>query len=158
MQAIHIGGCGFWIGFGTTGRAGMLTYFPSKPSKTSCVHIFGNSPTASSHIGRESSGSMSNPPSSASVIERPVPTSTRPFDTMSSAAVRSAMRAGWLNGIGSRHTPCPTRMFSVRAATAVRKISGAEQCEYSTRKWCSTAHTEWNPRLSASTDCSIAWW
>lgn len=49
-------------------------------------------------------------------------------------------------------------MRSVLAATAVRKISGAEQCEYSTRKWCSTAQTEWNPSRSARTDCSIASW
>jgi len=26
-------------------------------------------------------------------------------------------------------------------AQAVRKSSGAGQCEYSSRKWCSTAHT-----------------
>jgi hypothetical protein len=45
-------------------------------------------------MGRESTGSMSKPPSSSSVIERPVPHSTRPFDMMSSTAMRSAMRAG----------------------------------------------------------------
>ena len=37
--------------------------------------------------------------------------------------------------------PWPTRMRLVWAAQAARKMSGAEQCEYSSKKWCSTAHT-----------------
>ena len=48
---------------------------------------------------------------------------------MSSAAARSATRTGWF--ISGTHTtaPWPTLMRSVRAATAVRNTSGAEQCE-----------------------------
>jgi hypothetical protein len=35
-------------------------------------------------------------------------------------------------------------------AHAVRKTSGAEQCEYSSRKWCSTAQTVSKPTSSAT--------
>ncbi len=46
---------------------------------------------------------------------------------MSRAAARSATRTGWF--ISGTHTtaPWPTRIRSVRAATAVRKTSGDEQ-------------------------------
>ena len=96
-----------------------------------------------------SSGSTSKPPSSVHVDERAVPTSSRPPEMMSSAAARSATRIGWF--ISGTHTtaPWPTRMRSVCAATAARKTSGAEQCEYSSRKWCSTAHTQSKPSSSA---------
>src|SRR5438270_913639 len=72
VHAIHIGGCGFCRGFGTTTRGGIVKYVPSWPSYSCCVHIFGISCTASSHIGFESSGLMLKPPSSSIVIERPV--------------------------------------------------------------------------------------
>ena len=45
-------------------------------------------------------------------------------------------------------------MRDVFAATAVRKISGALMCEYSTSEWCSTAHTPSKPISSAKTACS----
>ena len=95
----------------------------------------------SSHISRFTVGSMRNPPSSASELDSPVPKSTRPFDTRSSIAMRSAMRAGWLNGGGVCTMPCPSRMFFVRCDAAARNTSGALECEYSSRKWCSTSHT-----------------
>ena len=60
---------------------------------------------------------------------------------MSSTAVRSAIWIGWLNSGTQTTMPCPTRIFFVIIAQAVRNSSGAEQCEYSSRKWCSTAHT-----------------
>src|SRR3954452_922632 len=50
------------------------------------------------------------------------------------------------------------RMRSVCAATAASTTSGAEQCEYSSRKWCSTAHTKSNPSSSARRACSSALW
>jgi hypothetical protein len=54
-------------------------------------------------------------------------------------AMRSATRAGWLYGGGMRVMPCPSRMVRVRWLTAARNTSGAVECEYSSRKWCSCA-------------------
>ena len=96
---------------------------------------------ASSHWSRFFSLSMRNPPSSASEDDSPVPNSTRPSETRSSVAMRSATRAGWLKPGGSWTMPCPRRMRVVRWLAAARKTSGAEECEYSSRKWCSTSHT-----------------
>ena len=73
MHAIQMGGCGSCTGFGTTGRSGIEKYLPSKPGYGFSVHIFTISGRTSSNIGRESSGSIRKPPSSASVIERPTP-------------------------------------------------------------------------------------
>ncbi len=50
----------------------------------------------SSHASRLVSRSMPKPRSSASDDDSPEPNSTRPSDTRSSMAMRSAMRAGWL--------------------------------------------------------------
>ena len=50
----------------------------------------------SSHASRLHAGSILKPPSSASEDDSPDPNSTRPFDTRSSMATRSAVRAGWL--------------------------------------------------------------
>jgi hypothetical protein len=67
-------------------------------------------------------------------LERPVPTSSRPPDRMSSTAVRSAILIGWLNSGTQMTMPWPTRIFFVVIAHAVRNSSGAGQCEYSSRK------------------------
>src|SRR5436853_540934 len=56
-------------------------------------------------MGRLSPGSMANPPSSCSVMDRPTPNSRRPRLMMSRTAAASAERAGWLNGGGSSRTP-----------------------------------------------------
>ena len=56
-------------------------------------------------------------------------------------ASRSAVRAGWLYCGAVWTMPCPRRMFFVRWLAAARKTSGALECEYSSRKWCSTSHT-----------------
>ena len=88
-----------------------------------------------------SSGLAPKPLSSGHVAERPVPSSSRPPEMMSRTAARSATRMGlWYWGTQAT-TPWPTRMRLVCAAHAARKTSGPEQCEYSSRKWCSTAHT-----------------
>src|SRR5205823_13167336 len=63
----------------------------------------------------------------SSRLERPVPNSNRPLLMMSSTAARSATRIGWLNGYGSRVTPCPIRSRLVRAATTPRKTSRSEE-------------------------------
>ena len=81
-----------------------------------------------------SSGLAPKPASSVHVADRPVPISSRPPEMMSSTAARSAIRTGWLNCGTQTTIPCPTRMRFVCIAHAVRKISGAEQCEYSSRK------------------------
>ena len=48
----------------------------------------------SSHCARLSAGSTSNPPSSPTEEPSPVPNSTRPFESRSIVATRSATRAG----------------------------------------------------------------
>ncbi len=53
--------------------------------------------------------------------------------------MRSATRAGWLYSVGMSTIPCPSRMYLVRCEAAARKTSGAAECEYSSRKWCSTS-------------------
>src|SRR5215216_3072214 len=112
--------------------------------------------TYSSHVFLVTSGSALKPPSSVHVAERPVPNSRRPPERMSRTAARSATRIGWLNCGTHTTMPWPTRMFWVCMAQAVKNSSGAEECEYSSRKWCSTHHTEWKPSSSASRTCSSA--
>lgn len=95
-HATHRGGCGFCTGFGTTLRGGIDTYWPSMPvNGTSVIQRMVTS-SPSSHISRLRTGSILNPPSSASEDDSPEPNSTRPADTRSSIATRSAVRAGWL--------------------------------------------------------------
>ena len=66
--------------------------------------------SASFHWARLVARSTPNPPSSASELDSPVPNSTRPSDTRSRVAIRSATRAGWLKPTGSWTMPCPSRM------------------------------------------------
>ncbi len=47
-------------------------------------------------------------------------------------------------------------MRCVRCDAAARKSSGALECEYSSRKWCSTSHAQSMPIRSASSICSSA--
>ena len=54
--------------------------------------------------------------------------------------------------------PWPRRMSLVRWLAAARKTSGAEQWEYSSRKWCSTSQQYSMPSLSASSTWSRASW
>ena len=157
VTATQSGGCGFCSGLGMTLRGGMEKCFPFQEN-VSCVHIFGIARRDSSHISFVRSGSQRKPPSSVQVAERPVPNSSRPLEIMSSAAARSAQRAGWLNGGSTTAIPWPSRMRFVRAAAAARNTSGAEQWEYSSRKWCSTAHAWSNPSSSASSTCASALW
>ena len=46
-------------------------------------------------------------------------------------------------------------MFCVTAERWPYSTSGLEQCEYSSRKWCSTVQKEWKPIRSPSFACSI---
>ena len=49
-------------------------------------------------------------------------------------------------------------MWRVRWEAAARKTSGAEECEYSSRKWCSTSHAYSMPSRSASSTWARASW
>ena len=49
-------------------------------------------------------------------------------------------------------------MFFVRAAQYAKNMSGADMCEYSSRKWCSTDQQLSNPSWSASSTVSTASW
>ena len=50
------------------------------------------------------------------------------------------------------------RMREVRAATHVRKTSGALMCAYQRSAWCSTAQMRSKPICSAKTACSTQSW
>ena len=155
VTVTHSGGCGCCTGLGRIARSGTENDVPCQ-LKRSSVHMRGSARIVSSQVCLVVSGSISKPASSLHVDERAVPNSSRPPDRMSSTAARSAMRTGWF--IFGTHTtaPWPTRMRLVCIAQAVRKSSGAEQCEYSSRKWCSTAQTVSKPSSSASRTCSSA--
>ncbi len=83
-------------------------------------------------------------------------TPTRPSETRSRVATRSATRAEWLNPWGSWTIPWPSRILLVRWLAAPKKTSGALEWEYSSRKWCSTSHMKSIPSRSASSICSRA--
>jgi hypothetical protein len=91
-----MGGCGFCTGFGSTSRGGIEKWRPSWPGYGLCDSMMATCATASSHISFFCFGSMRKPSSSIREADSPVPNSTRPFDTRSSMAIRSATRAGWL--------------------------------------------------------------
>ncbi len=93
VTATHIGGCGRWYTFGRMVRRGIDQNSPSN-SNFSDVHIFGRQRTNSSQLFLVTSGLALKPASSVHVAERPVPTSTRPPERMSSTAVRSAILIG----------------------------------------------------------------
>ena len=139
-HATQSGGCGFCSGLGTTLRGGMESPGPSWPANGSSTMRRVTTSSASVHSARLRARSTPNPPSSISELDSPVPNSTRPSEMRSSVAIRSATRAGWLNPKGSCTMPCPIRMREVRWLAAARNTSGAEECEYSSRKWCSTSH------------------
>ena len=70
--------------------------------------------------------------------------------------MRSATRAGWLIAGTVCTIPCPSRIRLVRCDAAARNSSGALECEYSSRKWCSTSQAQSKPSRSASSICSSA--
>ena len=74
----------------------MEKYRPSNPGYGSITIMLAVCSTASSHISRFSSGLTRNPSSSVRDADSPVPQSTRPSETRSRVAMRSATRAGWL--------------------------------------------------------------
>src|SRR5215813_13898386 len=115
VTATHRGGWGRWYTLGTIVRSGIDQNSPSY-AKVSCVHIFGRQRTNSSHDFFVVSGFARKPPSSVQVAERPVPTSSRPPERMSSTAVRSAILMGWLNSGTQMTMPWPTRIFFVIVA------------------------------------------
>ena len=94
---------------------------------------------ASAHAGRLSACSILNPPNSTAADDSPVPKSTRPLEMRSSVAMRSATRAGWLYLGGICTMPWPSLICSVRWLAAAKNTSGADECEYSSKKWCSTS-------------------
>ena len=91
--------------------------------------------TASSQIARLSRKRTPNGCSSVMLALSPMPNSTRPSLSRSSADTCSTTLAGWL--VVSWMMPWPSRIRDVRWLAA-RNTSGAEECEYSSRKWCST--------------------
>ena len=111
----HVVGC--CIGLGCTRRSGIDQCLPSNEYR-SLVQQPTMWPIASCHISRVSLGSTPKPSSSRRVDERPVPKSTRPPEMRSSTATLSAVRTGWLYGLGISRTPYPRRMRSVFAAMA----------------------------------------
>ncbi len=95
-HATQSGGWGFCIGFGTTLRGGICTKRPSTPVNGVSVMHRRATWSPSSHASRLVAGSTRKPPSSASEPDSPDPNSTRPPESRSRVATRSAVRAGWL--------------------------------------------------------------
>ncbi len=153
LHARKSGGCGVWCGRGRIGCGSMSRSAPwcSSSSFSQALPMIWSA-SSTSWVVR----SLSTPHSDVSCVvpPRPAPRSRRPPESRSSIAARSATRAGWLKRNGMQTTPCPIRMVLVRAATQVRKISGALMCAYHLREWCSTAQTRSNPIRSANTACS----
>src|SRR5262249_1199956 len=156
VTVTHNGGGGLLHRLGRKGGPRHGEGAPSSADRPFVPHLLATPSDHSPPVFLVVSGSTWNPPSSVHVDERAVPNSRRPPERMSSVAARSATRTGWF--ICGTHTtaPCPRRMRLVCMAQAVRKSSGAEQCEYSSRKWCSTTHTASNPSSSATRACSSA--
>jgi hypothetical protein len=135
-QAVHSGGCGFCLGLGSTLRGGKSKYSPEY--EWFClVNIGTRQRTASSKIARFSANSTLNGSSSVSEALSPMPNSTRPLEIRSSAETCAASLAGWL--VVRCRMPWARRICLVRWLAAPRKMPGAEECEYSSRKWCSTS-------------------
>ena len=70
---------------------------------------------ASSCWARLSSGETSKACNASIVLPRPMAASMRPCDMMSSVAIRSATRRGWLNRKESNTIACANRMRVVSA-------------------------------------------
>jgi hypothetical protein len=100
--APQIGGCGATA---ASVRGARRAPVPPSNSNSSFVQQPTTHSIASRHMSRVSCGSMSKPSSSARVDERPVPKSTRPSESRSSTATDSALRTGWLYGLGISRTP-----------------------------------------------------
>ena len=94
VQAIHMGGCGFCTGLGSTLRQGILNERPSKPGYGVITIMLAICSAASSAMARFSLAGMLKPPSSSRVAPSPMPSSARPLETRSSMATASAVRAG----------------------------------------------------------------
>ena len=135
-QATHSGGCGFCRGLGITLRAGKSKYSPWYSHDVS-LNIGISALMPSSHTDRLSRKRRSNGWSSVTLDPSPSPSSTRPRLTRSRVDTRSATRAGWF--VVSCTMPWPSRICLVRCDAAARNTSGADECEYSSRKWCSTS-------------------
>ena len=154
LHATHIGGCGCCIGLGTTLRGGIRRSRELHPANGSSTSMWAIASIASSHISRLRARRIPKPPSSAAELDSPLPNSTRPSDTRSSVAIRSATRAGWLTCGMTLTIPWPILMFFVLWLAAARNTSGADECEYSSMKWCSTTHAWSKPSWSPSRACS----
>ena len=105
LHATHSGGWGFCSGFGTTLRGGICSHLPSQPANGVSTIMRLTASMWSVHWSRFVSQSTPKPPSSAFDEASPVPRSTRPSDSRSSVATRSATRAVWLNSSGSCTMP-----------------------------------------------------
>jgi hypothetical protein len=153
--ASHAGGCGSWKGFGHCLRSGNWSRSVSH-EMLSLVHASTTNSTASRHMSRLRS-SAGTPKASCSIgVERPVPHSTRPWESTSTVATFSATRAGCWKPGGMRLTPNPRRMSLVMVDRAPRTTSLLGHADRPSRKWCSTHHTVWKPRVSAKRISSMA--
>ena len=142
VTVTHSGGCGFCTGFGSTLRSGIEKRAALASANGSCgphlrQHAHELVPGLLGVVGIRRRSRRARSTSTSARCR------TRAGRPRGCRAWRRARRrgSGWF--ISGTHTtaPWPTRMRCVCIATAVRKTSGAEQCEYSSRKWCSTAHT-----------------
>ena len=159
-HATHSGGCGFWNGLGTTLRwRHRHDSGPSMPANGSSTNIRVTASRLSSHCARfvvavdaEALELGAARGLAGAELDAPVGDEVERRDA-------SRRRA---RGAGSRAAAAGSRARGGCAACAARprarKTSEALECEYSSRKWCSTSQTESNPTRSAISICSSASW
>ena len=100
-------GAGCWRGLGTTLRGGIVTCSPGVTGERRLGHAAQRDPQPLLPHRPLVGGLDPNPPSSASDDDSPVPNSTRPPESRSSVAIRSATRAGMVERRRRVHDPVP---------------------------------------------------
>ena len=137
-------------------RQGISKYRPLKPGYGVIASMLAACSAPSAHIASSPAGRCRSRASPAPWRTRRSPTPRARWT--GDRAWRCARRRapGGCSCGGIRAMPWPRRIRFVRCEQAARNTSGAEECEYSSRKWCSTSQTYSMPSRSASSTWSSA--
>ena len=153
LQATHSGGWGFCTGLGTTLRGGMVHERPVDAGEGGLGHA------AQGHLETLQPGlpldrRFDAEAAAARPRTRTRRNRTRPDPPIRGRAWRCVRRCGPDGCTPGRSGRCrgPGASCVVRWLAAARNTSGAEEWEYSSRKWCSTSHTYWMPEAVGQLD------
>ena len=158
LHATHSGGCGFCTGLGTTLRGGICTNWPSTPVNGVSVMQRMATSRPSSHglaLGRRVDAEAAELGLRAGLARAELDPAVRHQVERGDALGRAGRVVVAGRGLDDAVAEADVRGA---LAAAARKTSGADECEYSSRKWCSTSHTYWKPSWSASSTWSRASW